>query len=389
MNEVTFIANNIPLPGHKENDIIIKLGRELSNYYSINFIFPCEYIPQIPFLRSKASAISRLKRHFVSGNISIQVFKYLRLPTIELSYLLADSFLLFNRNRFGLCKSSKLIHAHYIMPDGYLAQLISKRYGIPYIISARQGDLNKISRLRSGFVFEKYKSVLDNASRILTVNHGDKADLEKLGFDVSVVPHGIEETYISDKIEPHTDDTVRIITVTKLEPNKRIDWCIKAINEYPGRKRIEYTIIGSGSQEKTLKNLVVNKPNISINFTGYKRREEIKTYYSHSDIFIQPSMRETFGLVYLEAIANGCATIAMKNTGISGFFKENEEVLYSDHDFEQFKSLLYKLIDNDNLREKIRKNGLKKVKDQFTQKSILNRYRNIYDSIINGANHIK
>ena len=41
-----------------------------------------------------------------------------------------------------------------------------------------------------------------------------------------------------------------------------------------------------------------------------------------SDIFILPSKNETFGMVYLEALASGCITVCSKNDGIDGIIKD-------------------------------------------------------------------
>lgn len=45
-------------------------------------------------------------------------------------------------------------------------------------------------------------------------------------------------------------------------------------------------------------------------FAGTRRGEELGTYYASSDIFVFPSMTETFGNVTLEAMASGLAVLA-------------------------------------------------------------------------------
>ena len=40
-------------------------------------------------------------------------------------------------------------------------------------------------------------------------------------------------------------------------------------------------------------------------------------------VFILPSLKETFGMVYLEAMAKGCIVVCSKNSGMAGFIKND------------------------------------------------------------------
>ena len=52
--------------------------------------------------------------------------------------------------------------------------------------------------------------------------------------------------------------------------------------------------------------------------------DEVIKNMRESDIFILPSVNETFGMVYLEAMASGCITVCTKNDGIAGIIKDGE-----------------------------------------------------------------
>ena len=56
-------------------------------------------------------------------------------------------------------------------------------------------------------------------------------------------------------------------------------------------------------------------------FTGQVPREDIIKYYDEADCFIMISSGEVFGLVYLEAMARGCITIAARNEGMDGIIE--------------------------------------------------------------------
>lgn len=53
-------------------------------------------------------------------------------------------------------------------------------------------------------------------------------------------------------------------------------------------------------------------------------REKILEIMDNCDIFVMPSHRETFGLVYIEAMSRGLPVVYTKGQGIDGFFEEGE-----------------------------------------------------------------
>ena len=71
-------------------------------------------------------------------------------------------------------------------------------------------------------------------------------------------------------------------------------------------------------EEKKLDDNLRNK----VFLKGRLERNEIKNYLNKSDVFVMISKHETFGLVYLEAMAAGCITIASKNEGFDGIIKD-------------------------------------------------------------------
>ena len=84
----------------------------------------------------------------------------------------------------------------------------------------------------------------------------------------------------------------------------------------------DYTIsyIGSGEEQKVIKKIIGKKPYINDCVYLYSRipREEVRKKLQEADVFTMISRNETFGLVYLEAMAAGCITIASKNEGFDG-----------------------------------------------------------------------
>ena len=81
-------------------------------------------------------------------------------------------------------------------------------------------------------------------------------------------------------------------------------------------------------------------------FTGYLPNDEVIKNMRESDIFILPSENETFGMVYLEAMASGCITVCLKNDGIDGIINDGENGYLIDSD--NVKETLNRIISADN-----------------------------------------
>ncbi len=76
--------------------------------------------------------------------------------------------------------------------------------------------------------------------------------------------------------------------------------------ELPGSK----LVIGDGPDLKRLR-----KKYLSVQFTGFKVGEELASYLATADVFVFPSLTDTFGIVMLEAMACGVPVAAFPVTG--------------------------------------------------------------------------
>ncbi len=90
----------------------------------------------------------------------------------------------------------------------------------------------------------------------------------------------------------------------------------------------------------------MNKNN-GVNFLGsvYEKEELLKIYRANH-IFAMVSKRETFGLVYLEALTQGLPLLYTKSRGIDGIFKERIGEAVDPYSVNSIKNGLQKMIAN-------------------------------------------
>lgn len=91
-----------------------------------------------------------------------------------------------------------------------------------------------------------------------------------------------------------------------------------------------------------------------------KNDYQIVEVLNMSDIYIFTSLWEGFGLPPLEAMSCGCAVIASDAKGIDEYaINEENALIYPPMDTKVLKENLIRLIEDEELRKKLQKNGLK------------------------------
>ncbi|MDO4746499.1 MAG: glycosyltransferase family 4 protein [Bacillota bacterium] len=115
---------------------------------------------------------------------------------------------------------------------------------------------------------------------------------------------------------------IRVLYAGKLIRRKRVDYIIKALSRIE-RGKIQLDIVGEGPESDKLKDMVLKeKLEDFVIFHGQQSRETVIEMMKSADVFCMPSVEETFGLVYIEAMACGCVTIGTKGEGIDGLIQD-------------------------------------------------------------------
>lgn len=142
---------------------------------------------------------------------------------------------------------------------------------------------------------------------------------KKFSRDCPIVLSGIDENlilslaFIEEKIS-RKSEWLKIVYAGNLIKLKNVDVLIRALQQTEINYHCE--IIGDGIEMENLKALAEKNPKIV--FRGRLSREETVKKMRDADVFVMVSSPETFGLVYLEAMAQGCITIGSRGEGIDG-----------------------------------------------------------------------
>jgi glycosyltransferase involved in cell wall biosynthesis len=121
------------------------------------------------------------------------------------------------------------------------------------------------------------------------------------------------------------DESIKptILSVGRISKEKGLADLIPLQNDY------DIIIVGDGPYREELQSKMPNAK-----FPGYKTGEELANYYAMADVFVFPSVTDTFGLVMIEAMSQGapvaaysvCGPIDVIDDGVTGCMDDDLNV---------------------------------------------------------------
>lgn len=179
-----------------------------------------------------------------------------------------------------------------------------------------------------------------------------------------------------------------ILTLTRLAYTEKYKGYDKVIDSLPEvikkHPKVKYLIAGKADErEKTrLKKMIaVNKLENYVFLIGFVAEEEISDHYKLADLFIMPSRKEGFGIVFIEAMACGLPVIAGNKDGSVDALKNGElGVLINPEDKQEMIDNLAFILGSDSYTLPRKKQLQQKVNDHF---GFPHFYQNLKNQLLN------
>lgn len=184
------------------------------------------------------------------------------------------------------------------------------------------------------------------------------------------------------------DDNVVVGFVGRLVKWKGASVLLRAIRKLkyqnPNYKQIKVLVIGSGKEqegniEQELANYV-QEYNLTetVYLTG--QRDDVPALLQVMDIFVHPSIEpEPFATTVVEAMQAGVAVIGNTIGGTPEIIEDEENgLLVEPNDPTQLAKAIAKLVEDNNFRAKIAKNGKEKALNGYTEAIITKQVQNLY-----------
>lgn len=215
-----------------------------------------------------------------------------------------------------------VIHAHTLGFDSELGALLKERLHIPLVVTTHGSDasipyeLGKITRL---------KSTCNQADIIVAVSTalGNKVKASGTNTPIKTILNGFQicNACAACHTNPHS-----VLQVGTLSQQKRVSQTIEAFAQVKADfPDAVLTLVGEGPERKHLEEQCAALGiSDSVQFLGYLPNKDVLHAMAQHTVFVMPSVREGFGIVYLEAMASGCLTIGTQGEGIADLIRDGE-----------------------------------------------------------------
>lgn len=276
------------------------------------------------------------------------------------------------------------LHISHVLPLGYVAYLFLRAFKIPYIVYTHGLDiLHPQNNQRKKYWIKK---ILQNAEQVIANSNFTAGEANKLGVQkerIQVINPCLDLSRYTTPSPKEADDLKNklnlknkkiLLSVGRLIERKGFDMVIKslpvALKNIPD---LVYVIVGEGPDKKRLEDLIKkNNLESKVLFAGEVKHEDLYLYYNLAEIFIMPSRQlsngdvEGFGIVYLEANLYGKPVIAGRSGGVPDAVEDGVSgLLVNPENVEEIRGAITKLFQNQELYNKLAKEGEKRVKEKF------------------------
>lgn len=402
--KIIWITTQFPSSANDTKGIFIfRTIKELSKHFDITVLCLYPVIPPlIPMIKNPRNSIELYKLWRAKYprfpeppkdlGANVIYAKYFRLPRGW--FQSSEGRLAYYAIRKHLKKiitKQSIIHASWLFPEGDLASIIHKKFGLPYIVTLRGSDVNYL-KVHSR-KWEKVNEMLLSASYITSVSSALYTTLSEkkvnIREDKKALTHTIydfegfaikESNLCRNKNDLNIKDKI-IFFAGNLRKLKNINILIDSVYELQKKiPQLKLLIAGVGEEGNDLKKQV-DKFGITecVLFLGSLNSSQMVDYYNAADVFCLPSRTEGTPNVIIEALLCGTPVVASA-VGEIPYIIEDDKNGYKVEpgSVSSLSNSLHKALSREWDREALRASVA-----QLSPDAVIKEYYSVYDSISN------
>ncbi len=290
-----------------------------------------------------------------------------------------------------------LIHAHWILPQGFAAMVPARLARVPYVVTAHGGDIlglqSRPLRWWKRIALSSAAAVTANSTVTECAVRAVAPGLSRL----SRIPMGVDVS--APAPEPTAAVRARyrggtgplIAFVGRMVFEKGVDDLVAAIDllrvDYPG---IRCIVIGEGQQREEYEALTRSRGlENHVSFLGWVEPEAISAHLAAADCFVGPSKRspegavEAQGLTFLEAMAAGTPVVATRSGGIVDYIRHEETgLLVAESAPQELAQAVRRILAEPDLAARLAAAARACVVTEFNRATSARRFSELFEQVL-------
>jgi len=284
-----------------------------------------------------------------------------------------------------------VIHAHAALPCGHAAAFLSRRLGIPFLVTIHGLDVfNRCFQdgIAAGWRRKTSLSVYENARKVICISEKVRRVLidgmRAMGAAVSaeVVYNGTDTNLFTPG--PVREQTPTILIVGNLLAGKGHELVLRAFDRLKDSHRgLQCRMIGEGADRDRFAALARDLGiGDRVHFLGRQSRIEVAEAMRNCTVLALPSRYEGLGCVYLEAMACGKPVIACRGQGIDEIIQHGSNGWLIPVDgLEELIQGMQVLLSDAELRARIGEAARQAILDELTLSRQAENLATIYEEV--------
>jgi len=285
-----------------------------------------------------------------------------------------------------------ILHVHGFGHSSLLVSaVLAKKVGSPKIVCTLHNDLLRhIDRRLVKLTIPQVDAFIAVSSSI------QQRWLARYGVEPILIPNGVDTARFNSKIDGsflrkkmRIEDKFVILSVGRLSRQKGLQYLLQAA-EYLRNEMQNFVILIGGRGEEAAqlrdwaeKHLLLK----TVRFVGFIPPDSLPIYYAACDLFVLPSIFETFALTLLEALSTGKPVVCARVGGakeIAGRFEESLQAkLVNPCDSKDLAEAIVWFANNQQIVHEKMKDGYEILRTDYAWESVSREINVLYQQLTN------
>lgn len=279
----------------------------------------------------------------------------------------------------------ELIHAHVAVPAGLGAVLLGKLLGVPVVITEHTSPFSML--MRNPVAAFATRLALVSADRVVAVSRSLRTEIlsyPQLRQNIEIVPNVVDVAKIAAS-ESHTahGKLLRLLFVGEMETERKgVRYLLEAVLLLRQRGvNVVLDLVGGGRRRAQYETLAHRLGIASVcRFHGAVPHGEVIRFFSEAQLFVLPSLAESFGVVLIEAMAAGIPVVATRSGGPEEIVTDDVGTLVPPRDPQALAAAIEEMIPRLGDFSPSRLRSI--AEERYGQAALADRLFNLYKEVI-------